>query len=319
MISNVPTPESLNDVALRLYFSAWSDLIHVVADFEMTFEPGDDPHAPGVQGWDTEWAEYIVACQPELQSICALIQQSNELALKAKICEVSPFLLLLKNDAKLSAVQRNLDFSTFRTLDALDLPGAVNTFCKHPLSEKFIETYNRIRSLRNKIAHLGQPGTVFEPSEFFRILIFQYIELWKGRMWLSDRLLFASKTRAAFFHDGRYSSPEMVVMNELPYTLKILTNVEFTQLFGHSKSTRRYVCHVCFSNATTKYEDPDLQWCKTAFLDRGKPILKCVMCGESFKIARRKCALAGCQGSIVGDNADDYVGFCHSCGKHQGD
>jgi hypothetical protein len=37
MIVNVPTPQALNDVALRLYFSAWSSLIYIRVHFDETF------------------------------------------------------------------------------------------------------------------------------------------------------------------------------------------------------------------------------------------------------------------------------------------
>src|SRR5437762_2351178 len=83
-------------------------------------------------------------------------------------------------------VPKDIDFSDFKTLDALELAGAVNTFCEEPLTDKFIQTYNLVRSLRNKIAHLGQADTIFHPDELLRILVFQYAELWKGRAWLRD-------------------------------------------------------------------------------------------------------------------------------------
>ena len=49
----------------------------------------------------------------------------NELALKAKICAVSPYLLLLRSEPKFSAKVRDIDFSEFRTLDAVDLPPVI--------------------------------------------------------------------------------------------------------------------------------------------------------------------------------------------------
>ncbi|MFX7845385.1 hypothetical protein ABTK14_24310, partial [Acinetobacter baumannii] len=78
-------------VALRLYFSAWSSLIYIRAHFDETFPPGEDSR-PEKGDWAEEWAEYIEGYQPELQAVCSVIQQSNELALKAKVCAVSPYL-----------------------------------------------------------------------------------------------------------------------------------------------------------------------------------------------------------------------------------
>ena len=110
VIINIPTPESLNDVALRLHFSVWSSLIEIRSEFDMVFPPDFDPRTSG-NGWKEERAEYIEACQPEFQSVLTLIQQSNELALKARICSVSPFLLLLRNERRFSNAPKDVDFS----------------------------------------------------------------------------------------------------------------------------------------------------------------------------------------------------------------
>lgn len=75
MITNIPTPAELEDIALRLHFSAWAELLSVLTDFDQVFEPGaDNPNM-----WADEKEGYVEACQPELQSICAVIQQSNEI------------------------------------------------------------------------------------------------------------------------------------------------------------------------------------------------------------------------------------------------
>jgi len=149
-------------------------------DFESVYPTDDDPTATE---WTDEWKGYLDACQDELQSICTVVAQSNELALKAKICDVSPFLLLLGGEQRFGKSPKDINFSDFRTIDAVDLPGAVNTICSKPLSDKFIKTYHEIRSLRNKIAHLGQAQTPFHPDEMIKLLVFQYTELWKGRAW----------------------------------------------------------------------------------------------------------------------------------------
>jgi hypothetical protein len=88
----------------------------------MMYPPGGDPSQ---EGWEDEWNDYLTACQPELQSVCSVISHSNELALKAKICKVSPFLLLIGSDFKFGQSQKDINFSDLRTIDAVDLPGAV--------------------------------------------------------------------------------------------------------------------------------------------------------------------------------------------------
>jgi hypothetical protein len=312
VIINIPTAEGLNDTALRLHFSAWTSIIRMIEEVDFIFK-GEEEH------WKEQWPEYLVACQPELQSVCALIQQSNELALKAKTCEVSPFLLLLGNPPKFSKSQSDIDFSDFRTLDAVDLPGAVNTLCPTPLSDEFIQSYDEVRSLRNKITHLGQAGRVFEPKELVRILVRQYAELWKGRAWLNDWVQFMDRTRGSFFTDGKYTSTHMMVMHDLPHVFDALTKSEFKLLFGYPKNTRRYLCHSCIDEANTRYASIDMDACKTAFLNKAGEALHCIMCGGQFKVTRIPCDQDECPGNVIGDNDDDYAGMCHVCGEHQGD
>jgi hypothetical protein len=191
VITNVPTVEDINHVALRLYFSAWKSLIDIQPAFEMMYPPDGDPFDTG---WEDEWNSYLLACQPELQSVCSIISHSNELALKAKICQVSPFLLLVGSDFKFGKTQKDIDFSDLRTIDAVDLPGAVNTTCAEPLSEQFIQSYHQIRSLRNKIAHLGQAGTSFHPDEMISIMVLQYCDIFKSRSLAPRSSIVSSRT-----------------------------------------------------------------------------------------------------------------------------
>ena len=234
MIINVPSAEGLNEIALRLYVSAWSALAKVYEDFAIHYEQnvGWSPDWPG-NSWAQEWNDYIEVCQPDMHSICISIQQSNELALKARICGVSPYLLLIRSEARFSQAVKDVDFSTLRTLDAVELPGAVNTLCKDTLSPQFIQSYDRIRSLRNQIAHLGVIGKNFYPLELLQLLVQQYCDIWPSRRWLKDRLDFTSNSRRGFFHDGTNTSASADVMHELPFTFGMLRPAEFKQLLAY--------------------------------------------------------------------------------------
>ena len=313
MITNIPTPNELEDIALRLHFSAWAALLSVVTDFDEYFPPNEAGHA----FWESERSEYLDACQPELQSICAVIQHSNEMALKARICAVSPYLLLLNTENKFSTLPKSVDFFSLRTLDAIDLPSTANTFCDKPLTDKFLQTYNAIRALRNSVVHAGKTDKVFNAEELLHTLVFLHHELWPTRRWLVDRVHYAAQTRVGFFHDDRWSSAHSVVMSEIPDTFALFTNSEFRALFGKPKTTRRYVCHSCFYEATTKGGPPSYEHCKTAYLN-GSTQLICLMCSGNFKVVRTQCSAEGCKGNVIGDNADDYVGMCHTCGEEQG-
>lgn len=311
MITNLPTQESLNNVALRTYFRAWNDLIGIWWDFTHVF--GIVDIKVSLERYPDEWGEYLVNAQSDLQSICALIQQSMELALKARICEVSPYLLLLDTDIKLSASPKPIDFSELRTLDAVDLPGAVNTLTSHPVSDDFIGKYTTLRALRNKIMHLGEASVSMTPESVLRQAVSLYLSVWPGRNWLSDRLEYASQTRQAWLHDGKYTSTHMDVLQEWPIDLGFFTNGEFKKLFGRSKSKRRYLCHHCVDLGDTRYAGLAKPECGTAYLDAVGNAVFCVMCLETYAVERRKCS--HCKGNVVGANEDDWVARCHTCGE----
>lgn len=310
MIINLPTPESLNDVALRLHFSAWAALTRMIADFEESFEPGIN--------WAEEKKMYLAACQSELQSVCTFIQQSSELGLKAKICEVSPYLLLVNSAPKLSTIPKDINFSDLRSIDAVDLPGAVNTLCPIRLSDRHIQTYHDVRSLRNKISHLGSSDAYFEPPDLHRILVRQYIELWPNRLWLKDRLTFASQTRLAFFHDGRHVSSHQIVLDAWCHEAEFFKPSEFKSLFGIPKMERRYLCLKCVDAAMTKWADPDHDKWTTAYLNKEGNYLHCLMCGGSYRVSRRPCE-SGCGSDVISDEDNQYNGECHICRQHSSD
>lgn len=262
----------------------------------------------------SEWQQYVRASQSDLQSICSLLQQAIELALKARVCAVSPYLLLLDTGVKFSISSKQIDFAELRTLDAVDLPGAVNTLTDNPVSDEFVTSYTRLRSLRNKITHLGEASVSLEPDEVFRQAVLLYINMWPDRRWLSDRLRFASQTRRAWLHDGKYTSVHMEVLQEWPVDIELLTNREFKKLFGHDRSKRRYLCHRCVYEGDTRYAGLEKPGCGTAYLDAIGTAVTCIMCGETSSVDRRKCP--SCDGNVVGANGDDWVGHCHTCGTN---
>ena len=312
MIVNAPTYEGLTDQAIRLHFSAWVSLVEIVADFHQHFGL-DLTESKGE--YEFEWSEYLAQCQSELQAIVTIIQQSNELALKARLCAVSPYLLLLKTDAKFSTSNTHVDFADLRTLDAIDLPGVVNSICDVPLSQKYIQMYSRARSMRNQIAHLGETSEKFLPEDLMHMLIAQYIELWHDRAWLQDRVKIAGGSRRSYFHDYKYASPEAEVMAELPYTFHLLKGAEFKGLFKQSRSKRRYLCRDCVYLATTKYTSFNPHFSKTAFLSTDGKYLECVMCGDRFEVLRIRCGHGNCAGDVVSEANADFADFCHTCGE----
>src|ERR1700741_1495595 len=126
MLKNIPSPDSMEQVSLRLYFTAWVHVNDILIDL---LQVEDD---------SKEVNELILRAQPDLQLSYTLIQQSQEIALKAKICAVSPFLLLFGSDVR-TWPKSDADFTQFRTLDASDLVKVANTVCPHSIITRFAD------------------------------------------------------------------------------------------------------------------------------------------------------------------------------------
>ena len=294
----------------------WSDLVDVWIGFWPHSAEDDANEIPVAQRqteWPDEWKEYIARSQGDIQIICTFLQQSAEIALKSRICEVSPYLLLLGKGVKTSNSSECIDFSELRTIDATDLVSAVNVFTNRRVSEEFTKIYSCLRSIRNKIMHLGESNVSLDPGAVARQAVSIYLELWPDRNWLSDRLEFVGKTRQAWLYDGVYCSAHTIVLQEWSVDVDIFTDTEFKSLIGYDKSVKRYVCHECVYEGQAKYAYFDKTQVGTAYLNAMANSVSCKMCNSTFSVKEGKCKR--CEGEIIGDNSDDWVGFCHVCGE----
>lgn len=309
MIVNVPAATGLETAALRAFFSAWSLVLKIATEFDEVYSPDDGD-------WTDEKTAYLEGCQSDLQAALTGMQQASELALKARIAEVSPYLLLIGGAPKLTSNPRDIDFAEFRTLDAHDLPAAVNNFCSKTLSNLFLQDYKELRGLRNKVVHLGSVDQHFNPDDLLRRMIRQFAELWPARRWLVERLSHANRGRYAFFHDGKYSSAEGEVFAELEDTFSFFGKALFKQLVGFDKSARRYLCPACLCNSEARNAGLDLTTCATAFLSPDRVEVICAMCEGSFTVARAKCSGSDCKGDVVHEAPDDAA-YCLTCGEYR--
>jgi hypothetical protein len=310
VLTNVPTVEDLDEMALRLYFDAWERSLTLLSDFAEVFAIGDaEPDDQNT--YKAEWGEYVAHAQSEMGAICATIQQSAELRLKAIVCGTSPFLLLLNSAVSFKANQQHdLDFSELRTLDAVDLPNAVHTLTQFNLPDSYIEQYGNMRRLRNQVTHLGSHRGDLTPRRLIEILSQQYVSLWPGGRWLYRRVRFDGNSARNFFHDQRYSSVESNVMAELPYTIKLLGNSEFKKAFGIAKGKLKGFCPFCMDSRATKW---DADGHATVY-QTGSNTATCAMCERdlTLQITDEDCDRCGSKTYIEGDNSCSSL--CLFCG-----
>jgi len=311
MIENIPEPSDFDRAAKASFFSAWNELMHTLADFDMVFPLGEDSK----DGWAEEREEYFEHCQAELEKIISQTAQANELALKSRICEVSPFLLILGTDPKFKITQDSIDFSELRTVDAVDLPGMVNSLCANKLSDSFNTRYSKVRKLRNRISHQGAAGSKISPVDLVSLLCEQYADLWPEKRFLKDWHEYLSSTRFSFFHDGKWSTAGMEMIEMLEVFFEKATSGQIKSLTGYEKNKRRYACGNCYYNESIGNTGDGMENYRAAYLV-SETVLRCQICGGESSVLREDCKSPDCKGNVIGDNAED-AGMCLTCGTLQ--
>ncbi|KQW77851.1 hypothetical protein [Ensifer sp. Root127] len=306
MITNIPSPEKYERAAKNVFFAGWNDLLHLITDFERF--RSDESHI--ADDWAAERERYYQHCHVELEKICFWACQANELALKAMICEVSPFLLLLGTETRFKASKPEIDFSDLHTVDAVDLPNIVNAVSNRSLSAKYVERYGLLRRWRNKITHQGTADTAFTPADMVALMSEQYGELWPEKRFVADWMRYLSGTRLSYFHDGKWSTPSMELCEMLDTFFATLTSGQLKTLTGRAKGARRYVCHRCFWDGSLG-RAYDLSEFRTAYVE--KDSLYCLVCEETYPVRRADCG-SGCQGNVI-SAAEEFDGLCHTCGE----
>jgi hypothetical protein len=309
MIKNIPTADELRLVSLRLYFKAWADTTGIITEWAEYGHPREDAET----GADAAWKEYVATAQSDLQGIYTLIQQSQKIGLKARLCEVSPYLLLKRTDVKPADSEKSVwDFTDFPTIDASELIRLHNTFCSTVISKEFQSLYDEIRRGRNKISHLGIYRESIEPKIIIDILQLHYSELYPGRRWMEDRLHFAALGRWADYADGDFNE-RTGLFNELGHLLPELSDAQFKWLMGHTRDEERYVCHECTVTAgigNTGFASSDLPTAYRTDEDR----VRCVICDVEYAIRPSpKCPVTGC-GCGLQSAATRHEGLCMKCG-----
>jgi len=317
LIKNIPNHEKLNDIALSQHFFAWEKTLNLLTEFQECFSNNDiadlisNPTSP-------EWYTYIGEQQRSLHAYYALMQQSNELALKAKLCKVSPYLLLMGISHKFSNKNaKEIDFSELKTINAIDLIHAVNSFTDFTTTNSFNQRFSDVRKMRNKILHLGMTSSDINIICLLRELIDFYIELWPDRNWLKDRKHYCGYGANSMFEDGKYYTQIGQTLCEWNISQTIFTKKQFKETFGIEKTRRKYVCLNCYYEAGRKqvsyHEFPDMS---CAYLT-SQSSLRCLICEKQISVSRNPCQKVGCNGNVISVEEEYIFPTCLSCGFEQ--
>lgn len=301
---------------MRNYFRAWEAIVGGIQDFEGSYPDGAMFGPDSDEFWKDEREDYLEAWQAELHASQALIQNANELALKSLIAEVSPYLLLLNNDVKFKNSSVDVDFSEMKTLDAVDLPRAVNALTPITLPNTYIERYGALRAQRNKYEHLGDTSGALDPAKLLADMAQTYLELWPTRKWLEDRVEAAGTSRRGFFSDKNWSHTQEVLWG-FEDDRRFIPNTIFNQLFGAKKSDVRFACPDCCADWAVTRWGPEAADAQIAHYDPAIGAMHCHACGGDFPAEVEPCSVDGCDSNFSTMASEHWEKFCFRCGEIQ--
>ena len=308
MIVEIPSPDEFAQSSLNLLNLAWSVGMDIVRELEEA----------EVDQWDEDGDvtdEYWRQSQPALGNALALVQQSQEMALKGRIAAISPYLLIGRDSHEWPrrCERDDTSFSMFRMVDAADLIKIHNTVCpaSSRLAEEFQVFFDQVRRQRNAIIHAGSPGGRLDVRELLLSVLRTNEYLHPGARWPERRRVHLENDRISV----AFSSDHVgyVIIKEFDIATRLLKPVEAKRYFGVTKA-RRYLCPQC------KYAASDLdELIPLAQLTPNSPLATaviCFVCGGTTKVERRLCVADGCRSNVICAEAD-WGAMCLVCGDDQ--
>lgn len=297
MVVDVPTASDFESACTSSLNMAW----------EIAYDLLYQADLAGIPTWDDDGAVtdgYWQSAQPILRNALGLIQQAHELGLKAKLAAVSPYLLISQDANRWPGGPGPFSFSSFRTVDAVDLPRAMELFLS-PLSAKFRDLYEDIRKKRNIFAHGVSKRDRLAAIDLLKIVLTTLHELFPGQPWPKLRLAHLENDPTAIAYSSDHAYPRL--LREMDKVIDEFSPAEAKEFFCVDMKSRWYMCPgSCNSEIHTdefavKGDYPRLAQlgpAKTA----GAEHLYCFVCGETVKIERTACNDPECPADVIFTN-----------------
>ena len=247
MIVGVPNHHDLNETAAGWLNLAWDIAIQEAETFqeiEFLFQEIEDKTKA-----EEAIAQHWRAKRLKLNNAISLLQQALEIFLKARIAQVSPFLLIAGEPQSWPTPDKSgrVDFSDFRTLDAAHLCRSAR-IVSTALSDEFVQFYTRLRTERNKIAHLNASSIKAEVSAILVEILTAHKHLFPAELWVDFRKRYLVSTgeytdKEALFTGDDYTHDK--ICREVGAALSELAPRHAKQFFQYDTKKRGLSCPKC--------------------------------------------------------------------------
>lgn len=288
MIVDVPNSDELKSTATGWINLSWEIAIQALSEFIQTQDYYDELESGDQDKFPINEQVYWHNKRYKMNNAISLLQQSLELFLKARISEVSPYLLIVGDWP--SPKDGKLSFSEFRTIDASQLCRSASIVSSHPIPHGFRDLYDRLRTQRNKIVHLNAGNIRVEGGNILLDILAAHHFLFPDLRWLSVRRDFMNSDGVISdweHYEDDFTHPSF--MYEINVALSVLDGKVTKKYFGYDKRKRSLECPDCEGYRTKWHEGID--W-KFAQKQKDGTIF-CIACDNVYTAEEYKERLKG--------------------------
>jgi hypothetical protein len=311
MVVDVPTASDFDSACISSLNMAWQTAYDLLHQEELADIPT----------WDDDGTvtdDYWQSAQPILRNALGLIQQAHELGLKGKLAVVSPYLLISQDASRWPSGSGSVSFSSFRTVDAVDLPRAMELFLS-PLSGGFRDLYEDVRKKRNTFAHRVSKGERLAAIDILKMILATTQEFFVGQRWPKLRLTHLENDPTAIAYSSDHAYPRL--LREMDKVTNELGPAEAKEFFGVDVKSRWYMCPgSCYAGIHSDEFAEEGYYPRLAQLSPAKTAgakhLCCFVCGETVAIERAACKDPECPADVIfTDESGERV--CLTCNDTQ--
>jgi hypothetical protein len=244
--------------------------------------------------WEDEIREFWRAAQRQLASALALVEQGAQFMLKARIAEISPFLLIVgtPRDWPRGIGSRDVPFAEFRTLDAQDLVRVHDAVSANRVSSSFAAQFEQLRRRRNTVMHTVDRTLEVTAKEIILLALESVHELLGPRRWIGVRREYHERAPG-----GGEEFIESQLLVEVDLLIDVLTRAELLRYFCYRKNQRSYPCPVCI--ARYQYGDSPPSTAQLRPNTAIRTNLHCFVCEGNSAVLRKDCCNSGCRSNVI--------------------
>lgn len=299
MVKNIPTSEDFYQSGKELFDFAWDVVAKLLTNLDEAKYYEINPEDISEDYWHS--------AKRKVTTALSITQQGIEFILKGEIAQISPYLLITDSPQKWPSPYEDeeIEFSSFRTIDAQDLIRTHDIFSERNLSPDFVDRFNDLREKRNKIMHSVDKNIAVHATEVVESLLFMHKTLFPEETWPSLRLNFLREEPDVELGSDEYATNR--VCWELSLVIKLLQPAQVKEYFNIDKKQRKYTCPACHWDANT---DAGFEYKLAELKPKGPNSTKlyCPVCNDTYTVTREDCDDEDCPGNVISDE-----GLCVTC------